>query len=77
MLNIDQFKNKKILAFAGIGNPINFFSLLKLNLDLKKTLSYPDHFEFKKEELAKIIKYARDNDYTIYDGKRLYEDKKI
>ena len=71
LLNIDQFKNKKILAFAGIGNPINFFSLLKLNLNLKKTLSYPDHFEFKKEELAKIIKYARDNDYKSLQRKRL------
>ena len=72
LLNIDQFKNKKILAFAGIGNPINFFSLLKLNLDLKKTLSYPDHFDFKKEELTKIIKYARDNDYKILTTEKDY-----
>ena len=27
--NIDEFKNKKVTAFAGIGNPINFFNLLK------------------------------------------------
>lgn len=72
LFNIDQFKNKKILAFAGIGNPINFFSLLKSNLNLKKTLSYPDHFEFKKEELAKIVKYAKDNDYTILTTEKDY-----
>jgi len=29
--NIDKFKNKKVTAFAGIGNPINFFNLLKSN----------------------------------------------
>jgi len=35
--NIDQFKNKKLFAFAGIGNPDNFFELLNdCNLDLKK-----------------------------------------
>ena len=27
--NINEFKNKNILAFAGIGNPVNFFNLLK------------------------------------------------
>ena len=27
--NIDEFKNKKVIAFAGIGSPINFFKLLK------------------------------------------------
>jgi len=27
--NINEFKNKKVIAFAGIGNPVNFFNLLK------------------------------------------------
>ena len=26
--NISEFKNKKVIAFAGIGNPDNFFDLL-------------------------------------------------
>ena len=30
-VNIDRFKDKKICAFAGIGNPSNFFDLLKEN----------------------------------------------
>lgn len=29
--NINEFKNKNVLAFAGIGNPTNFFDLLKKN----------------------------------------------
>ena len=53
--NIDDFKNKKILAFAGIGNPENFFSLLKKsNLQVLKTLSFPDHYNYKLSDLKKI-----------------------
>ena len=54
--NIKQFQNKKLFAFAGIGNPKNFFELLKdNNLDIEKTLSFPDHHHFNKIELQKII----------------------
>ena len=54
-INIDDFKNKKILAFAGIGSPENFFSLLKKsNLQIFKTLSFPDHYNYKLSDLKKI-----------------------
>ena len=44
LLNKEQFVNKKLFAFAGIGNPNNFFSLLvENNLDLQKSLAFPDH----------------------------------
>ena len=53
--NINDFKNKKILAFAGIGSPENFFSLLKKsNLQILKTLSFPDHYNYKLSDLKKI-----------------------
>ena len=36
--NVNEFKNKKLLAFAAIGNPENFFNLLNIhNLNVKKT----------------------------------------
>ena len=58
-LNIDKFKNKKLLALAGIANPENFFILLKKNnLETKEKLIYPDHYEFSKTEIQKIIKMA-------------------
>ena len=35
--NINQFENKKLLAFAGIGNPENFFNLINFhNLKIEK-----------------------------------------
>jgi len=47
--NLDKFKNKKVLAFAGIGNPTNFFELLKENnINVLKTYSFPDHHNYSE-----------------------------
>ncbi len=49
--DIEKFKNKKITAFAGIGNPSNFFDLLrKNNLNIVKTYSFPDHYSYSKKD---------------------------
>ena len=53
--NLEKFKNKEILAFAGIGNPSNFFDLLKENnLNLTQTLSFPDHHNYSEKDFNKI-----------------------
>ena len=54
--NIEKLKNKEIVAFAGIGNPSNFFDLLKeSNLNLKKTYSFSDHHNYSQEDFDKIM----------------------
>jgi len=54
--NIDNFKNKEIIAFAGIGNPSNFFDLLKENkINVKKTYSFPDHHNYSQKDFDEII----------------------
>tara|TARA_B100001057_G_C22819070_1_gene938677 strand:- start:909 stop:1835 length:927 start_codon:yes stop_codon:yes gene_type:complete len=54
--NLDRFLNKEIIAFAGIGNPSNFFELLKENnIKLKETFSFPDHHNYTDNDLNKII----------------------
>ena len=54
--NVEKFKNKEITAFAGIGNPENFFDLLnKYNLNIKKTHSFPDHHKYSEKDFEKII----------------------
>ena len=64
--NLDQFKNKKLLAFAGIGNPENFFKLLnQYNLNIEKQLIFPDHYVFSINEVKKIIKEANDRKLEI------------
>ena len=66
LVNLEKFKNKDILAFAGIGNPENFFVLLiESGLNLKKSIPYPDHYNFKKDEILKIIDQAKEKNYTI------------
>lgn len=55
-INVDEFKEKKLFAFAGIGNPNNFFELLsKNNLVVQKKLTFPDHYQFSKSEIQKMI----------------------
>jgi len=55
--NLENFKNKEIVAFAGIGNPSNFFDLLKENnIDVKREYSFPDHHNYSQKDFATIIK---------------------
>ena len=55
--NIDKFRNKKITAFAGIGNPLNFFELLRENkLDIIKTFTFADHHNYSKKDFEIINK---------------------
>ena len=65
-LNIQEFKNKKLLVISGIGNPENFFKILKDNqMNIQEKMVYPDHYEFTKNEMLKIIEYAKKNDFQI------------
>ena len=65
-LNIQEFENKKLLVISGIGNPENFLKILKDNqMNIQKKMVYPDHYEFTKNEMLKIIEYAKKNDFQI------------
>ena len=65
-LNIQEFENKKLLVISGIGNPENFFKIFKDNqMNIQKKMVYPDHYEFTKNEMLKIIEYAKKNDFQI------------
>tara|TARA_B100000963_G_scaffold360190_1_gene390119 strand:- start:1133 stop:2062 length:930 start_codon:yes stop_codon:yes gene_type:complete len=64
--NLDEFKNEELLAFAGIGNPKNFFSLLeKSGLVVKKKIYFPDHYNYTKQELLDIIMKSKKDNYKI------------
>ena len=65
-LNIQEFKDKRLLVISGIGNPENFFKILKDNqLNVQIKMVYPDHYEFTKNEMLKIVEHAKKNDFQI------------
>jgi len=80
--NIDDIINRKVIAFAGIGNPENFFDLLKNNnIEIIETLKFPDHYNFKKIDITNLNKRARELNACLVTTEKDYfricsEDKK-
>ena len=71
--NIDEFKNKKVTAFAGIGNPENFFNLLKgNNINVVKEMKFPDHYNYSKKELENLINGAKENNTILITTEKDY-----
>ena len=71
--NLEQFKNEKILALAGIGNPDNFFELLiESNLNVKRKISFPDHYMPDEKELFQIKEECKKNGYKIVTTEKDY-----
>ena len=71
--NISDFENRKIICFAGIGNPINFFDLLRKNeINVLEQTSFPDHHNYSKTELDILIKKAKENNATLLTTEKDY-----
>ena len=71
--NIDEFKNKKVIAFAGIGNPENFFNLLKdNNIGAIEEIQFPDHYNYSKRELENLINKTRENNAILLTTEKDY-----
>jgi len=65
-IDIDIFKNKKVICFAGIGNPKNFFDLLKENkINILEEISFPDHYNYSVSDLNNLIKKAKQKDSIL------------
>ena len=58
--NLENFKGKKLIAFAGIGNPENFFDYLKdKKLNIIKEIKYPDHYIYSEDNLKYLIQLKK------------------
>ena len=58
-VNIEKYINRKFIAFAGIGNPDNFFDLLiENNINLEEKMHFPDHYCYSQKDIDKIIRTA-------------------
>ena len=71
--NIEEIVNKKAVAFAGIGNPVNFFNLLRgENIDLLHEISFPDHYDYSEKELKNLITKAKNNNAVLLTTEKDY-----
>ena len=63
----------RFLAFSGIAHPNNFYSFLKSKkINVKKTISYPDHFKYKKKDLDKLIQISKNIKSSIITTEKDY-----
>ena len=75
---IFKIKNKKIIPFAGIGNPENFFDLLKKErLNIVKSYSFPDHYNFSRNDLNELKKQSRIHNATLVTTEKDYQRLKV
>ena len=59
--NVTRIRGKKVLAFAGIGDPERFYGTLgALGAEVVRTRSFPDHYPFKEDDLAGLMREADD-----------------
>ena len=59
-INIKKYLNQNLLVFAGIGNPENFFELLRENkMRIKKQISFPDHYNYSQNEIKNLITISK------------------
>ena len=71
--NIDEFKDKKILAFSGIGNHVNFIDLLKDNkINIVEEMHFPDHYNYSDKDLENLIVKAKKNDAILLTTEKDY-----
>ena len=71
--NIEQFKRKSILAFAGIGHPENFFNLLKQNtINVNREIKFPDHYNYSSKEIEILLNQAKENNSTLLTTEKDY-----
>jgi len=72
-ININEFKNKNVLAFAGIGNPVNFFNLLKKNnINVIEEKKFPDHYNYSEKELENLLNRAKEKNSILLTTEKDY-----
>ena len=71
--NINEFREKKVTTFAGIGNPENFFDLLKDNkIDILEKINFPDHHKYSEKELQNLINKSKENNTILLTTEKDY-----
>ena len=72
--NIKEFERKKAICFAGIGNPNNFFDLLKKNnVNVIEEICFSDHHNYSKKQLESLVKRSKLSNAILLTTEKDYE----
>jgi len=77
-----NLKNKKVLAFAGIGHPYKFYQTLQsLGYEVVKTHDFADHYAYQKGDVEALYQEAKKEKLSLVTTEKDYvklsdEDKK-
>jgi tetraacyldisaccharide 4'-kinase len=64
--SVGSLRGKRVLAFAGIGDPARFFGTLKANgIELVRSRAFADHHAFSKAEIEGLIAEASTEALTL------------
>ena len=57
---IEQWRGKRVVAFAGIAHPQTFFDMLRQNgLEVVQTIAFADHYRFREDDLSELVHLCR------------------
>ncbi len=64
--SLAALRGKRVLAFAGIGDPARFFNTLKTSgVDVVRSRAFADHHSFAKSEIEELVADARREGLTL------------
>lgn len=69
--NLDQFRDKKLLAFCGLAYPNKFFSfLVNQGLNAVESHSFSDHYIYQNSDLENLLQKAKEKNLTLVTTKK-------
>jgi len=58
---LNNFKNKKVIAFCGIGYPEKFYKTLEnIGCQITYTKSFPDHYVYSRKDIQNLLKKSQE-----------------
>ncbi|MGX9429386.1 MULTISPECIES: tetraacyldisaccharide 4'-kinase [Bradyrhizobium] len=64
--SLASLQGRRVLAFAGIGDPARFFNTLRNSgIDVIKESAFPDHHVFSKADIDSLVSQARGDGLTL------------
>ena len=73
IINVDNFLNKKFLAFSGIADNQSFFDILDKNkIEVYHHENFEDHYNFSKVDMEKLLKISEEKNLELITTEKNY-----